>query len=141
MEKCRVLRRWCVVLAVRREDVEDLGLFKSRGLVLDSTGDEEGVAGAGFEAAVRMLEDQVSADDVDELLMCMTVASARPAFMHAVADKHHVGAVTHHLTPKTVFGFGHDGVVRVDNGNIVLSHRSPAPEDKLTVARKGLCNL
>ena len=100
-----------VVLAVRREDVENFGVFECGGFVLDSAGNEEGITGLCFEAAVRMLKDEMAADDVDELLVRVTVASADPALAHAMPDKHHAGAVTHDLAAKTVFRRGHDGVV------------------------------
>jgi hypothetical protein len=45
-----------IILAHGGEDVEDLGVFEGRGLVLDAARDEEAVAGAGLEGAAGMLE-------------------------------------------------------------------------------------
>lgn len=103
MLESRDLRLRRVVLTVWGEDVEDLRVLKSRGLMFYSAGNQEGIAGAGFEAALRMFKDQVAADDVDELFMRMTVARACPTFAHPVTDEHHAGVVAHDLAAKTVF--------------------------------------
>jgi hypothetical protein len=61
-------------------------------------GDEKGLAGADFEAASRVLEDETTVDDVYHLFVRVTVTDADPAFAHGMSYEHHGGAVGHDLT-------------------------------------------
>lgn len=109
-----------VVFTVGSEDVEDLGVLECRGLMLYAAGHKEGISRLRLESAAGVLEDEMAADDVDHLLMRMTMASAFPALAHAMPHQHHARAVGHHLTTQPLFGSCHCAVVGGDYLDIAV---------------------
>lgn len=121
-----------VVFAIWREDIEYLGVLKGGGLVFDVARDEEAVASAGFDGASGMGEGDVAADDVDHLLMRMTMASSDPAPGHGVAHQHHGWTIGHDLAAEARLGRGHVFIIRRDNRYCFGQECSP---DGRTVSR------
>lgn len=106
-----VLWRRSVILTIWREDIEHFGLLQSGRLVFDASGNEKRVPRFCFDSPTGVLKDKVSTDDVDHLLVRVTVASSDPALPHAVADEHHAWAIAHHLPAKASLGVAHRFIV------------------------------
>ncbi len=95
--------------------------------MLDAARYEKRITGLRFEPATRVLEDQMAADDVDQLLVRVTVTSPHPAFLHTMAHQHHAWAVRHYLATQALFWIGHVAVIGANNIDVVLGHEG-SPE-------------
>src|SRR6202034_3480477 len=95
-----------IVLSEGNEEVEHLGFGKRAGLVLHSSRDDETVAGDGVETLCATNEVDVSADDVDHLLMRMGVPRAAPPGLHFVAHQHHAWIPGENLARQSMFRMG-----------------------------------
>ena len=68
-----------VIFAIRRKDVQRLGIFKRLGLVFDSAVDDDTVAGVQVPLLPFGMQANVPARDVHKLMVRMAVPRATPA--------------------------------------------------------------
>ncbi len=102
----------CVVLAIRREDIQNLALLQRRRLMFHAARHQKAVAGLRLELPARVFEDDMPAHDINHLLMRMAMLHPHPALLHAMPHQHHAGAERHHLPPHTRLRFCHRPVIR-----------------------------
>jgi hypothetical protein len=65
--------------------------------MLDASIDDEAVAHMGIEDLTTDIDADGAADDIDELMMRMTVAGADPVRVKVVADEHELIGIGEHL--------------------------------------------
>src|SRR5271155_1811020 len=90
-----------VVLAVRGEDVQNLGVFICGSLMFDITWNQEAISRGCLEDPAGMLEGEMAADDIHHLFVRMAVPRADPTLLHPVPDEHHTRAIGHDLPPES----------------------------------------
>ena len=86
-----------IIFTIRGEYIEHFGILECGCLVRYVPRHKKGITRSCFELATRMLEYQVSADDIDHLLMRVTVKGSHPPFEHAMSNEHHARAIGHYL--------------------------------------------
>lgn len=82
-----------VFFAVRREDIQNLGILERRRLMFDVPCNQEAVSRFCLEHPSGMLKTNTTADDVDHLLVRVAVPDADPTLLHPVPHQHHGGTV------------------------------------------------
>src|SRR5260370_9563869 len=100
-----VLRSNDVIFATRCKNIDYEGVFQGRGAVFDSTTDRETVTGSNVECFSLTSDFQMSANDVDNLVVGVAVGTASPTSGHLVLGEEEVVVVGHHLSRETRFRF------------------------------------
>src|SRR5215469_9052778 len=73
-----------IIISTRSKHVDNVAGLQGAGLVLHAAAHHEAVTRAGVERFAGARDPQMAGDDVDNLLMGMTVSSANPPFLHAM---------------------------------------------------------
>src|SRR5712664_3900377 len=100
-----VLRSNDVIFATRCKNIDNERVFQSRGAVFDSATDHETITGPNFECFSLTSDFQMSANDVDNLVVGVAVDTACPTSGHLVLGEEEFVVVGHHLARETRFGF------------------------------------
>src|SRR5258708_37719324 len=100
-----VLRSNDVIFATRCKNIDYEGVFQGRGAVFDSTTDHETVTGSNVECFSLTSDFQMSANDVDNLVVGVAVGTACPTPGHLVLGEEEFVVVGHHLARETRFRF------------------------------------
>ena len=100
-----------------------------------ASGNDEAVAGFGFELSAGVLEYDAAADDVDHLLVGVAVLGAYPALFLEMTDEHHGRAVGHDLALEAGLRCGHGFVVVFGNFDWIGGHSSSVV---LAISYRGL---
>jgi hypothetical protein len=90
-----------VVFPARREDIDDQRIVQGRGLMFDTAANHETVARERIERGFANCNSQMSAYDVNDLLVGMTVPGTNPTFLHAVFGEKKLVVVRTNATDKT----------------------------------------
>src|SRR5260370_2961496 len=100
-----VLRSNDVIFATRCKNIDYERVFQSRGAVFDSTTDHETVTGSNVECFSLTSDFQMSANDVDNLVVGVALDTACPTSGHLVLVEEEFVVVGHHLARETRFRF------------------------------------
>src|SRR5258708_2415416 len=98
-----VFRSNNVILAARSKNIYNERVFQSTGAVFDSAADRETVTGSNVERFSLARDFQMSANDVDNLVVRVAVDTACPASGHLVLGEKEFVVVGHHLPRQTRF--------------------------------------